>query len=91
MQSIFAHHVFICTQLYICIQQTKKGLESDKLHVIVVSASNVIAWSAITPISMWVAGTMVASMVTVHYTIVVFVAQTITCIKEKTVRGLYKI
>jgi hypothetical protein len=90
MQSISAQHVFIYTQMYTRVQKTKSRLTSGKLHVVVVSASNVISWPAITSISMWVAGTMVAPMVTVHYTIVVFVSQPVACIKGKTERELCK-
>jgi hypothetical protein len=60
--------------MYIRVQQTKNRLTGGKLHVIVVAASDVISWTAITPISMWVAGTMVAPMVTVYYTVVVLVS-----------------
>jgi hypothetical protein len=76
--------------MYIRVQETKNRLTSGKLHVVVVSASNVVSWSAITSISMWVAGSMMAPMVTVHNAIVVFVSQAVACIKGKREQGLYK-
>jgi hypothetical protein len=51
--------------------------------MVVVSASNMIAWCPITTIAVWVAGTIMVPMVAMMDAIVVFVAQTITCIVHK--------
>jgi hypothetical protein len=60
------------------------GLTNGKLHMIVVTASNVVTRSSITPISMWVAGAVVTPMVTMDYTIVVLVSQAISCNSKNT-------
>jgi hypothetical protein len=49
-----------------------------KLHVIIVTASNVLSWAAITRIGMRVAGTMMVIMVGVLYTVAVFEVEAIT-------------
>jgi hypothetical protein len=49
-----------------------------KLHVIIVSASNVISWAAITPIGIRVAGTVVVTVVGVLDSVVVLKAEAIT-------------
>lgn len=46
-----------------------------KLHVIIVTAFNVISWAAITPIGMRVAVTMVVTVVGVLYSVAVFEAE----------------
>jgi hypothetical protein len=54
-----------------------------KLHLIVVTSSNVISWTAITPIGMMVAGTMVVTVVGVLYSVALLEAEAIIRVVRK--------
>jgi len=48
-----------------------------KLHVVIVTVSNVVSWAAITPIDMRVAETMVVTVVSALYLVALFEAEAI--------------